>query len=83
MISLRGVSDVFTTLDAMMSRISDDMVVVFTPLVLRLSIPTRRDTERRCRVRREKRCLQLQDHDIGSHTSLLKMTNSRLLVYIR
>jgi hypothetical protein len=47
MISPRGVGDVFATLDAMMSRISDGEVVMFTPLVLRLSISTRRDAERR------------------------------------
>jgi hypothetical protein len=56
MILLRGVDDVFTTLDATMSRISDGMVVMFTPLVLGLSIPTRRDVERRWRISREKRC---------------------------
>jgi hypothetical protein len=56
MISSRGVDDVFTTLDAMMSRISDGKVVMFTPLVLQLSIPTRRDAERRWLVSREKRC---------------------------
>jgi hypothetical protein len=44
---LRGVGVVFTTLDATMFRISDDKVVMFTPLVIRLSIPTRRDAERR------------------------------------
>jgi hypothetical protein len=49
-ISSTGVSDVFATLDATMSRISDSKVVMFTPLVLRLSIPTRRDAERRYHV---------------------------------
>jgi hypothetical protein len=49
-ISLRLVGDVFATLDATMSRISDGKVVMFTPLALRLSIPTRRDVERRWRV---------------------------------
>jgi hypothetical protein len=47
MISSRGVSNVFATLDAIMSRISDGKVVMFTPLVLQFSIPTRRDVERR------------------------------------
>jgi hypothetical protein len=55
-ISSRGVSDIFATLDAMMSRISDSKVVMFTPLVLRLSIPIGRDAERRWRVSQEKRC---------------------------
>jgi hypothetical protein len=50
MISSRGVGDVFATLDATMSRIPDGKVVMFTPLVLQLSIPTRRDAERRWRV---------------------------------
>jgi hypothetical protein len=55
-ISSRGVGNVFTTLDAMMSRISDNKVVLFTPLVLQLPIPTRRDPERRWCVSQEKRC---------------------------
>jgi hypothetical protein len=55
-ISSWGVSDVFATLDATMSRISDGKVVMFTPLVLQLSIPTRRDAEKRWHVSREKRC---------------------------
>jgi hypothetical protein len=41
----RGVGDVFTTLAAMISRISDGKVVMFTPLVLRLSIAIRRNAE--------------------------------------
>jgi hypothetical protein len=45
-ISLRGVSDVFATLAATVSRISDGKVVMFT----------RRNAERRGRVSREKRC---------------------------
>jgi hypothetical protein len=44
-ISSRGVSDVCTTLAAMISRISDDKVVMFTPLVLQLSIAIRRNAE--------------------------------------
>jgi hypothetical protein len=44
-ISSRGVDDVFTTLAAMISRISDGKVVMFTPLVLRLSIAIRRNAE--------------------------------------
>jgi hypothetical protein len=39
----RGVGDVFATLDAMISRISDSKVVMFTPLVHRLSIAIRRN----------------------------------------
>jgi hypothetical protein len=46
-ISSRRDGDVFTTLVAMASRISDDKVVMFTPPVLRLSIATRRNDERR------------------------------------
>jgi hypothetical protein len=46
-ISSRRDSDVFTTLVAMASRISDGKVVMFTPPVLRLSIETRRNDERR------------------------------------
>jgi hypothetical protein len=42
-ISSRGVSDVFATLTAMISRIYDGKVVMFTPLVLRLSIANRRN----------------------------------------
>jgi hypothetical protein len=44
-ISSRGVDDVFTTLAAMISRIFDGKVVMFTPLVLRLSIAIRRNAE--------------------------------------
>jgi hypothetical protein len=46
-ISSREVSDVFTTLAATVSRISDGKVVMFIPLVLQLSIPIRRNAERR------------------------------------
>jgi hypothetical protein len=44
-ILLRGVGDVFATLDATISRISDGKVVMFTPMVLRLSIVIRRNAE--------------------------------------
>jgi hypothetical protein len=44
-ISSREVSDVFATLTVMISRISDGKVVMFTPLVLRLSIAIRRNAE--------------------------------------
>jgi hypothetical protein len=44
-ISSRGVDDVLTTLAAMISRISDGKVVMFTPLVLQLSIEIRRNVE--------------------------------------
>jgi hypothetical protein len=56
-ISSRGVGDVLATLAATISRISDGKVVMFTPLVLRLSIATQRNAERRERVSRDKRCL--------------------------
>jgi hypothetical protein len=46
-ISSRGVGDVFAMLAATVSRISDGKVVMFTPLVFRLSIATRRYAERR------------------------------------
>jgi hypothetical protein len=55
-ISSRGVDDVFATLAATISRISDGKVVMFTPMVIQLSIPTRRNAERRGCVSREKRC---------------------------
>jgi hypothetical protein len=54
-ISSRGVGDVFATLAAMVSRISDGKVVMFTLLVLWLSIAIRRNAERRGCVSREKR----------------------------
>jgi hypothetical protein len=54
-ISSRGVGDVFAMLAAMISKISDSKVVMFTLLVLWLSIPTRRNAERRGCVCREKR----------------------------
>jgi hypothetical protein len=41
----RGVGDIFATLAAMISRISDGKVVMFTLLVLRLSIAIRRNVE--------------------------------------
>jgi hypothetical protein len=41
-ISSRGVSDIFTTLAATIYRISDGKVVMFTPLILWLSIVIRR-----------------------------------------
>jgi hypothetical protein len=37
-ISSRGVGDIFTTLAATISRISNGKVVMFTPLILQLSI---------------------------------------------
>jgi hypothetical protein len=64
MISSRGVGDVFATLDAIMFRISDGKVVMFTPLVLQLSIPTRRDAERRWHVSQEKRCQCRGCHEV-------------------
>jgi hypothetical protein len=55
-ISSKGVGDVFTTLPAMISTISNGKVVMFTPMVLGLSMPTRSNAKRRERVSREKRC---------------------------
>jgi hypothetical protein len=55
-ISSRGVSDVFAMLATMISRIFDGKVVMFTPLVLRLSMVTRRNAERRGCVSQDKRC---------------------------
>jgi hypothetical protein len=46
-ISSRGVGDIFAMLATMVSRISDGKVVMFPPLILQLSIPTRRNGERR------------------------------------
>jgi hypothetical protein len=42
---LREVIDVFATLVNTISRISDGKVVMFTPMVLRLSIAIRRNAE--------------------------------------
>jgi hypothetical protein len=44
-ILLRGVSDIFANLATTISRISDGKVVMFTPLVLQLSIAIRRNAE--------------------------------------
>jgi hypothetical protein len=46
-ISSRGVSDVFAMLATTVSRIFDGKVVMFITLILQLSIPTRRNAERR------------------------------------
>jgi hypothetical protein len=54
--SSRGVGEVFVTLAAIVSRISDDKLVMFTPLVLGLSIPSMSNALRRGHVSREKRC---------------------------
>jgi hypothetical protein len=55
-ISSRGVGEVFTTLAATISRITDGKLVMFTPLVLGLSIPSMTNALRRGHVSREKRC---------------------------
>jgi hypothetical protein len=55
-ISSRGVNDVFATLATTIFRISNSKVVMFTPLVLRLSIATRSNARRRGCVNWEKRC---------------------------
>jgi hypothetical protein len=55
-ISSRGVGNVLATLAATVSRISNGKVVMFSALILRLSIATQRNAERRGRVSREKRC---------------------------
>jgi hypothetical protein len=60
-ISSRGVDDIFATLAATISRISDGKVVMFTPLVLRLSIVTRRNAERRGHVSQEKRACNMRE----------------------
>jgi hypothetical protein len=44
-ISSRGVGDVFATLAATISRISNGKVVMFTPMVLWLSIAIRRNAK--------------------------------------
>jgi hypothetical protein len=54
-ISLRGVGEVFSTLAATISWISDGKLVMFTPLVLGLSISSRTNAERRGHVSQEKR----------------------------
>jgi hypothetical protein len=55
-ISSRGVDEVFATLAATISRISDGKLVMFTPLVLGLSISSMTNALRRGRLNREKRC---------------------------
>jgi hypothetical protein len=55
-ISSRGVNEVFATLAATISRISDGKLVMFTPLVLGLSISSMTNALRRGRVNWEKRC---------------------------
>jgi hypothetical protein len=55
-ISSRGVGDVHATLAATVSRISNDKVVMSTPLILQLSIAMKRNAGRRGRASQEKRC---------------------------
>jgi hypothetical protein len=55
-ISSRGIGEVFATLAATISRISDGKLVMFTPLVLGLSIPSMTNALRRGCVSQEKRC---------------------------